>query len=43
MNGIDPRAWLAHVLRTIADQPASQLDELILWNWRKTDVTAAAA
>jgi hypothetical protein len=43
LNDVDPRAWLAHVLRTIADQPASRLDELLPWNWRKTDVTAAAA
>lgn len=43
LNDVDPRAWLAHVLRTIADQPASQLDELLPWNWRKTDITAAAA
>jgi transposase len=43
LNDVDPRAWLAHVLRTIADQPASRLDELLPWNWRKTDITAAAA
>jgi transposase len=43
LNDVDPRAWLAHVLRTIADYPASRLDQLLPWNWRKTDVTAAAA
>ena len=43
LNDVDPRAWLAHVLRTIADHPASRLDGLLPWKWRKTDVTAAAA
>ena len=34
MNDIDPQAWLAHVLARIAQHPASQLDELLPWNWR---------
>ena len=33
LNGIDPRAWLADVLRRIADHPVSRLDELLPWNW----------
>jgi transposase len=33
MNDIDPQAWLADVLRRIADHPASRLDELLPWNW----------
>jgi len=36
MNRIDPQAWLADVLARIADHPASRLDELLPWNWRKT-------
>jgi len=32
LNGLDPRAWLADVLRRIADHPASRLDELLPWN-----------
>ena len=32
LNDIDPRAWLADVLRRIADHPASQLHELLPWN-----------
>ena len=43
LNDVDPRAWLAHVLRTIADHPASKLHDLLPWNWHKTSVTAAAA
>jgi len=30
--GRDPRAWLADVLRRIADHPALLLDELLPWN-----------
>lgn len=28
----DPQAWLADVLRRIADHPSSRLDELLPWN-----------
>ena len=44
LNDVDPRAWLADVLRRIADQPVSRLEDLLPWNWHKqTDRTAAAA
>jgi hypothetical protein len=43
LNGVDPRAWLADVLARIADHPASRLDELLPWNWRKTRLAQAAA
>ena len=33
LNGVDPRAWLADVLRRIADYPVSRLDELLPWNY----------
>ena len=33
MNGVDPQAWLADVLRRIADHPASRLHELLPWRW----------
>src|SRR5436190_1598584 len=39
----DPQAWLADVLRRIADHPASKLDELLPWNWKKSQAYAAAA
>ena len=43
LNGVDPRAWLADVLRRIADHPASRLHELLPWNWSAaTGVTVAA-
>ena len=34
LNDVDPRAWLADVLRRIASHPASRLHELLPWNWR---------
>jgi hypothetical protein len=37
LNRVDPRAWLADVLARIADHPASRLQELLPWNWRKQD------
>ena len=43
LNGIDPEAWLADVLRRIADHPASRLDELLPWNWRNPTLNAVAA
>jgi transposase len=42
LNGIDPEAWLADVLRRINDHPASRLDELLPWNWTKDRHAKAA-
>ncbi len=43
LNGIDPQAWLADVLRRIADHPASRLAELLPWHWKKPAHQAVAA
>jgi len=43
LNDVDPRAWLADVLRRIADHPASRLHELLPWNWIKPDTMASVA
>jgi len=43
LNDVDPRAWLADVLRRIADHPASRLHELLPWNWRKPVQNTAVA
>ena len=43
MNDIDPQAWLAYVLATIAQHPVSRLDELLPWNWRTPDALARKA
>ena len=33
LNGVDPRARLADILRRIADHSASRVHELLPWNW----------
>jgi transposase len=45
LNDVDPRAWLADVLRRIGDHPNNRLADLLPWNWRKPEnaVVAAAA
>ena len=43
LNGTDPRAWLADVLRRINDHPASRLHELLPWNWNKPAQDTAQA
>jgi transposase len=43
LNGVDPQAWLADVLRRIADYPAAQLHELLPWHWKRRETRAAAA
>jgi len=42
LNGIDPQAWLADILRRIADHPVTRLHELLPWNWKKPASQAAA-
>ncbi len=32
LNGINPQAYLTHVLATIADHPINRIDELLPWN-----------
>ena len=32
LNGMDPQAYLRHVLEHIADHPINRLDELLPWN-----------
>jgi hypothetical protein len=36
LNGIDPQAYLRHVLTHIADHPINRIDELLPWNVAKT-------
>ena len=42
LNGLDPRAWLADVLRRIADHSALRLDELLPWNCVERNAKLAA-
>jgi transposase len=32
LNGVDPEAWLRHVLKYIADHPVNRVDEFFPWN-----------
>lgn len=34
LNSVDPQAWLADVLKRIADLPLARLPDLLPWNWR---------
>jgi hypothetical protein len=43
LNDIDPETWLADVLRSINDHPASRIDELLAWNWKKPAADNAEA
>jgi len=43
LNDVDPQAWLADVLRRIADHPARCIDELLPWSWKAPPLRAAAA
>jgi transposase len=43
LNDVDPQAWLADVLRRIADTPQTQLAELLPWNWRSENAGQRSA
>jgi transposase len=36
LNDVDPQAWLADVLASIADTPQNRLAELLPWNWMQS-------
>lgn len=43
LNDLDPQAWLADVLASIADTPISRLEQLLPWNWTPKTLSAQAA
>ena len=42
LNDIDPQAWLADVLGRLPDMTASQVPDLLPWNWKATKHRQAA-
>ncbi len=42
LNGIDPQAYLRHVLTHIADYPVNRVDDLLPWNLADTLSTVSA-
>jgi len=42
LNDIDPQAWLADVLARLPDHPASKIADLLPWNWKAANISAAA-
>jgi len=42
LNDIDPQAWLADVLKRIAEHPAQRLDELLPWQGKAEQIKKAA-
>jgi transposase len=42
VTSVDPQAWLADVLSSIADTPLSRLRELVPWNWKTSRLSRAA-
>jgi len=43
LNDVDPRAWLADVLKRLPDHPARHIHELLPWNWKPPDQAQAVA
>ena len=42
LNDVDPQAWLADVISSIAGTPVSRIDDLLPWNWRAASGRLAA-
>ena len=43
LNNVDPQAWLADVLASIADTPQTRLHELLPWHWKAERQISLAA
>lgn len=42
LNGVDPSAWLADVLKRLPGHPAKRIAALLPWNWKPEPATLAA-
>jgi transposase len=42
LNDVDPQAWLADVLARINDYNIQNLEQLLPWNWKPSEVKLAA-
>jgi transposase len=42
LNGIDPQAYLRHVLSHIAEYPINRINELLPWNVAQASITQAS-
>ena len=42
LNDVDPQAWLADVLARINDHNIQNLEQLLPWNWKPSEVKLAA-
>ena len=40
---VEPRAWLADVLSRLPNYPASRIEDLLPWDWRKSQPSCKAA
>ena len=43
LNGLDPEAYLRHVLTHIADHPVNQFDDFLPWNVSPSNMAPTAA
>jgi hypothetical protein len=42
LNDVDPQAWIADVLARINDHNIQNLEQLLPWNWKPSEVKLAA-
>ena len=43
INGLDPEAYLRHLIIRLDDHPAKRIDELLPWNWKRERLQKAVA